>query len=189
MGGALGPDARRVGSFGHDVDGGVRQRARSVGVKMDGVGHRQGRHDVLDMTLGRAAGTGRRAMRGLRGARGQRAEAGSFDSFDDAFLSCRTESPSSRVARVTSALHTLCPVHSSSIPAHNSHARMPHARCVVNSVGDTEAGGQRFRVSGETKSLSTSTRCGVRRPAVDELAHQQQASLKLEPPGPGRVSN
>ena len=75
--GPFGPDARRVGSFGHDVDGGVRhptrvaQRARSVCVKMGGVGHRQGQHDVLDTTLGRAAGTGRRAMRGLRGARGQ----------------------------------------------------------------------------------------------------------------------
>ena len=111
------------------------QRARCAGVKMDGVGHRQGCHDVLDTTLGRAAGTARRAMRGLRGARGQRAEAGSLDSFHDAFLSCCTESPSSRVARVTSALHNLCPAHSSPVPAHNSHARMPHARCVVNSVG------------------------------------------------------
>ena len=150
-----------MGSFGHDVDGGVRhptrvaQRARSVGVTTDGLGHRQGRHDVLDTTLGRAAGIGRRAMRGLRGARGQRAEAGSLDSFDDAFLSCRTESPSSRVARVTSALHNLCPVHSSSFPAHNSHARMSHARCVVNSVGDTEDGGRLSCVFGGTKSLST----------------------------------
>ena len=30
-----------------------------------------------------------------------------------------------------------------------------------------------------TKSLSTSTRCGVRRSAVDELAQTQQASRKL----------
>ena len=180
--GPSGPDARRVGSFGHDVDGGVRHPtrvARSVRVKTDGLGHRQGRHDVLDTTLGRAAGTGRRAMRGPRGARGQRAEAGSLDSFDDAFLSCRTESPSSRVARVTSALHNLCPVHSSSFPAHNSHARMPHARCVVNSVGDTEDGGRLSCVYGRTKSLSTCTRTGVRRPAVEKLASPQQASLKL----------
>ena len=155
------------------------QRARCAGVKMDGVGHRQGRHDVLDTTLGRAAGTGRRAMRGLRGARGQRAEAGSLDSFDDAFLSCRTESPSSRVARVTSALHNLCPVHSSSIPAHNSHARMLHARCVVNSVGDTEDGGRLSCVYGGTKSTSTSTRTGVRCPAVEKLASPQQAPGSL----------
>ena len=184
--GPFGPDARRVGSFGHVVDGGVRHptrvapRARSVGVKMDGVGHRQGQHDVLDTTLGRAGGTGRRAMRGLRGARGQRAEAGSLDSFgNDAFFSCRIESPSSRVARVTSALHNLCPDHSSLIPAHNSHARMPHARCVVNSVGDTEDGGRLSCVYGGTKSLSTCTRTGVRRPAVEKLASPQQASLKL----------
>ena len=32
---------------------------------------------------------------------------------------------------------------------------------------------------GNTKSLSTSTRCGVRRPAVDELAQRQQASQKM----------
>ena len=157
----------------------LAQRARSVRVTTDGLGHRQGRHDVLDTTLGRAAGTGRRALRGLRGARGQRAEAGSLDSFDDAFLSCRTESPSSRVSRVTSALHNLCPVHSSSFPAHNSHARMPHARCVVNSVGDTEDGGRLSCVYGGTKSLSTCTRTGVRRPAVEKLASPQQASLKL----------
>ena len=32
---------------------------------------------------------------------------------------------------------------------------------------------------GETKALSTSTRCGVRRSGVDEFAHPQQAPLKL----------
>ena len=139
------------------------------------------RHDVLGTAVARAAGCaaglGLRAKRSQ--ARGQRAEAGSLDSFDDAFLSCRTESPSSRVARVTSALHNLCPVHSSSIPAHNSRARMPHARCVVHSVGDTEDGGRLSCVYGGTKSLSTCTRTGVRRPAVGKLASPQQASLKL----------
>ena len=117
------------------------------------------RHDVLGTAVARAAGCaaglGRRAKRSQ--ARGQRAGAGSLDSFDDAFLSCGTESPSSRVARVTSALHNLCPVHSSSIPARNSHARMPHARCVVNSVGDTEDGRRLSCVYGGTKSLSTCT--------------------------------
>ena len=79
-------------------------------------------------------------------------EAGSLDSFgNDVFLSCRIESPSSRVARVTSALHNLCPDHSSLFPAHNSHARMPHARCVVNSVGDTEDGGRLSCVYGRNK--------------------------------------
>ena len=93
--------------------------------------------------------------------------------------SIRVESPSSRVSRVTSALHNLCSVHSSSFPAHNSHARMSDARCVVNSVGDTEDGGRSSCVSGGTKSLSTCTRTGVRRPAVEKLASPQQASSKL----------
>ena len=46
-------------------------------------------------------------------------------------------------------------------------------------MGDTEDGGRLSCVLVETKSLSTSTRCGFRRPAVDELAHPQQAPLKL----------
>ena len=50
---------------------------------------------------------------------------------------------------------------------------------MVNSVGDTEDGGRLSCVLEGTKSLSTSTRCGVRRPAVDEFAHPQQAPLKL----------
>ena len=142
------------------------QQACSAGVKLAGAG-------------GRAAGTGRRAKRAE--ARVERAEAGSvsFEHDSDVLLSCRVERPSSRVARVNSALHNLCLVHSSSIPAHNAHARMSHARCVVNSVGDTEDGGRLSCVLGGTKSPSTSTRCGVWRPAVDELAHPQQAPLKL----------
>ena len=63
--------------------------------------------------------------------------------------------------------------------AHNSHVRMSHARCVVNSVGDTEDGGRLSCVYGGTKSLSTCTRTRVRRPALEKLASPQQASLKL----------
>ena len=100
-----------------------------------------------------------------------------FDT--DVLLSCRVENPSARVARVNTALHNLCLAHSSSIPAHNSHARMSVARCVVNAVGDTEDGGRLSCVLGGTKSLSMSTRCGVRRSAVDEYDHPQQAPLKL----------
>ena len=96
---------------------------------------------AVGRAAGRAAGLGRRAKRSQ--VRLERTEAGSLDSFgNDAFLSCRIESPSSRVARVTSTLHNLCPDHSSLIPAQNSHARMPHARCVVNLLGDTEDGGR-----------------------------------------------
>ena len=85
----------------------------------------------------------------------------------------------SRVQRVTAALdghHNACDTHNSQ----NSYS--VHGACGVlnseNSVGDTEAGGQRFCVPG-TKSLSTSTRCGVRRSAVFESAHSQQTPLKL----------
>ena len=63
--------------------------------------------------------------------------------------------------------------------AHNSHARMSHARCVVNSEGDTEDGRRLSCVYGGTKSLSTCTRTGVRRPALEKLASPQQALLKL----------
>ena len=88
------------------------------------------------------------ALDGVRcadfGTRCQRAEAGSVRLGTDAFLSCRVESPSARVARVNTALDKLCFTHSSCSSAHNSHERMPVARCVVNSVGDTEDGGRRF---------------------------------------------
>ena len=172
----------RAAGFGrlgrHDVLGTPVGRVAGFG--------RLGRHDALGTAVGRVAGhpaVGRAPGMGRRAKRSQvrweHTEAGSLDSFDDAFLSCRTESPSSRVSRVTSALHNLCPVHSSSFPAHNSHARMSDARCVVNSRGDTEDGGRSSCVYGGTKSLSTCTRTGVRRPAVEKLASPQQASSKL----------
>ena len=119
-----------------------------------------------------------RAAVGAGACKQTRAEAGST-CLDDLFVSCRVEDPSSRVARVNTALHDLCLVHSSFIPAQNSHARMHHARCVVNSVGDTEDGGRLSCVPGETKSPSTSTRSGVRRSAVYESAHTQQTPLKM----------
>ena len=83
------------------------------------------------------------------------------------------------LTRVNTALHNLCLVHSSSIPAHDSHARMPHARCVVNSVRDTEDMGRLSCVYGGTKLLSMSTRSGVKRSAVYESAHTQQTPLKM----------
>ena len=64
----------------------------------------------------------------------------------------------------------------------HSRATVMHGRVSLNSSnsrGDTEARGQRFCVQGRTKSLSTSTRTGVRRCAVYESAHTQQAPLKL----------
>ena len=66
---------------------------------------------------------------------------------------------------------------------HVIHDEHLHGACGVlnseNSVGDTEGGGQRFCVHGETKSLSTSTGCGVRCSAVDGSSHPQQTPLKL----------
>ena len=56
---------------------------------------------------------------------------------------------------------------------------MSHARSVVNSVGDTEDGGRLSCVYGGTKSTSTSTRLGVRCPAVEKLASPQQAPGSL----------
>ena len=169
-----GAEARR-----HDVVGTAVGRAAGCPCISGAAG--AGRDHVLGTAVrcaaGRAGALGRRAKRSQ--VRFERPEAGSLDSFDDAFLSCRIESPLSRFARVTSALHNLCPVHSSSIPAHNSHARMPHARCVVNSVGDTEDGRRLSCVYGGTKSTSTSTRTGVRCPAVENLASPQQAPGSL----------
>ena len=87
------------------------------------------------------------------------------------------ESPLSRVQRVTSALHG----HHFACDTQNSYS--VQGACGVqyseNSLGDTEAGGQRFCVQGGTKSLSTSTRTWVRRSALDEFPHAQQAPLKL----------
>ena len=65
------------------------------------------------------------------------------------------------------------------IPAQNSLARASHARRAANPEGDTEDGGRLPRAPGGIKSLSTSSRRGTRRPAADELAHPQQALLKL----------
>ena len=107
------------------------------------------------------------------------AEAGSsLDSFESSFV-CG-DPVMTRVQRVTAALHghhNVCGTH----PSQNSYS--VHDACGVwhseNSWGDTEVGGQHFCVHGGTKSLSTCTRTGVRRPAVEKLASPQQASLKL----------
>ena len=75
-----------------------------------------------------------------------------------------------------------------------SHARMHenslarslhglHDACFLlnshNTVGDWAVRGRGVCVLGETKTLSISTRLGVRRPAVGEFASPQQAPLKL----------
>ena len=49
----------------------------------------------------------------------------------------------------------------------------------MNSLGDGVVRERGFCVPGGTKSLSTCTRTGVRRPAVEKLASPQQAPLKL----------
>ena len=111
--GHVGTDVRRMGSFG-----GAVPQACSAGVKLAGAG-------------GRAAGTGRRAKRAE--ARGERAEAGSVsfehDSDSDVLLSCRVESPSSRVARVNSALH-ICVLITVLLSLHIIHTRV----CLMHEV-------------------------------------------------------
>ena len=116
-----------------------------------------------------------------------RAEAGgSHDSFESSFVRCAD--PVTRLRRVTSVMH-----HNLGLSSHaHSTARnsqLAHSRATVmhgrvslnssNSRGDTEARGQRFCVQGGTKSLSTSTRTGVRRSAVYESAHTQQAPVEV----------
>ena len=68
----------------------------------------------------------------------------------------------------------------------NSLARSLHclhdARFLLNShnsVGDWAVRGRGVYVPGETKALSTSTRHGVRCPAVEKLASPQQAPGRL----------
>ena len=130
----------------------------------------------------------------LRGASGPvRLEAGS-DSFALSFEQCESHIARSHRVNVTllensSGLSSSCRTTSTT---HNSPAcdtGVHDAMRVIrsgrnsgnssNSRGDTEDGGQHFCVHGETKSSSTCTRTGVRRPAVEKLASPQQASLKL----------
>ena len=121
---------------------------------------------------------------GRRAKRRAGAEAGSvnFDEFVAAFDPC--ESHVVRSDRVI--LHER---QSQNSQPHNSHSSLRcslhdvHvARCVENSsnsVGDGVVQGRGDCVLGETRALSTSTRCGVRCSAVGEYAHPQQAPLKL----------
>ena len=87
-----------------------------------------------------------------------------------------------RVQRVFDALHEDARTHNSH--SQNSLACSLHdvnsAWCVpnsFNSAGDGTVRGWGVCVLGETKPLSTSTRCGVRRSAVDEYTHPQQTPL------------
>ena len=99
----------------------------------------------------------------------------------------RVESPSSRVQHVNASVLENSHSHNSSARMHdNSSARSLHglhvARSVQNSLNSLGDRGVRERgvcVPGETKSLSTSTRLGVRCPAVEKLASPQQAPGSL----------
>ena len=157
-------------------------RAGSAGVRTGDARHlsrdavvAQRHHSGGGQRHGRRAGFGAVAGFGQQ-ARCERAEAGScLDS--DVLLSVRVENPSARVARVNTALHQ----NSYSTPARSLHD-VHVARCVqnsMNSLGDRVVRGRGFCVLWGTKSLSTCTRTGVRRPAVEKLASPQQAPLKL----------
>ena len=100
----------------------------------------------------------RRQARGRSSACGARAEAGGrHDSFESFFGRCAD--PVTLFRRVTSVMH-----HNLGLSSHaleHSRATVVHGRVSLNSensVGDTAAGGQRFCVTGGTKSLSTRTR-------------------------------
>ena len=155
------------------------------------------RRDRTSRGWDRAAGQGSVSFVGRRAGRPctERAEARSaLASFESLFV--RRECPDDRVR--ASFCQNLCHTHSArssynslARPTHDVHGACGHVihdahlhgACGVlnseNSVGDTEAGRQRFCVHGETKSLSTSTRHGVRCSAVDESAHPQQTPLML----------
>ena len=62
-----------------------------------------------------------------------------------------------------------------SIRIHIVHLHVSCMMCMLHAV----VRGRGVCVLGRTKSLSTSTRCGVRRSAVFESAHSQQTPLKL----------
>ena len=126
----------------------------------------------------------------------QLAEAGSDSchSFASSFEHCESHLARSHRVNVTllenlsgssSCCRTTCTTHNSPACDTGVHDAMRVIRLgrnsgnSSNSRGDTEDGGQHFCVHGETKSLSTCTRAGVRRPAVEKLASPQQASLKL----------
>ena len=92
----------------------------------------------------------------------------------------RRECPDDRV-RASFCLN-LCHAHSAR-SSYNSLARPMHdvhgACGYVIHDAHLHGARQRFCVHGETKSLSTSTRRGVRCSAVDESAHPLQTLLKL----------
>ena len=106
---------------------------------------------------------------------------GSHDSFESLFDRCAD--PVTRCRRVTSVMHhnlgLSSHAHSTARNSQYENTRVPlvmHGRVSLNSSnsrGDPEAGGQRFCVQGGIKSMSTSTRTGVRRSAVYESAHTQ----------------
>ena len=125
-------------------------------------------------------------VRAVHSAQRAGAEAGSdsLDNFVASFHSC--ENHAIRTGRVNTILHAQ---HSQNSQIHNSYstpARSLHdvhvARCgqnSMNSLGDGVVRERGFCVPGGTKSLSMSTRAGVRRSAVYESAHTQQTPLKL----------
>ena len=146
-------------------------------VSLNAVVELRGRVVLGFVPLGRRA----RAEHGV-----QRAEAvsDSFDNFVAAVDPC--ESHVTRADRVNVILHEQHSHNSQTLDSHSAQARSMHdvhfARCVQNSsnsLGDGVVRGRGVFVLGETKSLSTSTRTGVRRSAVYESAHAQQTPLKM----------
>ena len=151
-----------------------------------GSGRRTGSSSLL-MKKPSSSTLWRSQARGCSSACVARAEAGGrHDSFESFFDRCAD--PVTRFRRVTSVMH-----HNLGFSSHaHSTARnsqLEHSRATVvhgrvslnseNSVGDTEAGGQRFCVPGETKLLSTSTRRGVRGSAMDESGSSTADAFKV----------
>ena len=179
--------------FEREFDGALSQTTRSSGAGALVRARRQ-RADALG--AGDAPPLGRRALRRFRQACVERAEAGS-DNFDVVPSFTRCESHTARSHRVDVTMHenllctssgcrTACTTHNLLACDTGVHGAMQrvirfgrNSGNSFNSWRDTEEGGLHCCEPGRTKSLSTSTQCGVRRSAVDESAHTQQAPLKL----------
>ena len=173
-----------------------RVAGTTCGLAGSGVGRR--RRAAQRRSVGVPAASAPPLVGGMRAVRpAQRAEAGSdgVHSFVSSFERCETHIARSHRVNVTlhenllstsSGCRTACTTHNSLACDTGVHDAMQRASRLgrnsgnsSNSWRDTEEGGLHFCVLGGAKSPSMSTWCRVRRSAVDEFAHTQQAPLKL----------
>ena len=184
----------------HNLLGNVKRSRRASGSRV--IPPSRGGSGAVLPTQRRLRGRGTSLLRSGgaapgRGALGRtRPEAGS-DSFVLSFEQCESHIARSHRVNVT-LLEGVSSSSSCCRSAYTSHTSHTSPACDTgvhdamrgiqlgrnslnsfNSRGDTEVGGRLSCVPGGTKSLSTSTRSGVRRSAVEKLASPQQTLLKM----------